>query len=108
MSTEMTNSDLPPMEPLRELPPQQQVVETAAKLAVVAIDAAHDPEERSALVETLKAELGSTGIAVHDMVDPTSDERRGPKGYTRDQIIMMRSARFGRSAVRRTKLGWKT
>lgn len=104
----MPNNDQAPAEIAKELPPQQQVVETAAKLAVVAIDAAHDQEERTALVETLKTELGSTGIAVHDLENTSSDVRRGPKGYTRDEIILMRSTRLGGSIVRRSKLGWKT
>lgn len=108
MSIELPNQEHAPTELQKDMHPQQQVVEAAVKLAAVAIEASLDQGERTALVDTLKAELGPSGIIVHDMEDRSADERRGRSGFTRDQILMMRKSRVGRQAVRRSRLGWKT
>ncbi len=104
----MPSQEPTPIEIQTQLPPQQQVVEAAGKLAAVAIDSSQGKAERMALVDALKAELGPSGIMVHDLENRPADERRGPSGYTRDEILLMRKLRVGRKAVRPTRLGWKT
>lgn len=80
-------------------------------LAVVAIEASQDQDERHALVDKVKTKLGATGILVHDLEDQPTDERRGRSGLTRDEVLWLRKtgkSRNNRVRARYSRLGRKT